>query len=272
MIKTIYQKVTEFLGVFFNYPASAFSASVAFFLIISVFPLAMLLITLVGYIPGIDQHLLQSQLSGFIPAFLDGFIARIFSEIEQGRSFALISITAITTIWAASRGFVALIRGMNLINGIREKRNYFVVRGMAVVCTFALTLAIILSLILVVFGQKIAQLLIHFFPTLEQAAFLVTGFRASVLFLLLTGLFLLLYLFVPNRRSTIKAELPGAVFSAAGWILFSALYSLYLSYVNSYVYGSLTSAVFIMLWLYVCIYILFIGAELNCYLRLKKGE
>ena len=269
MINRIYQKIKENWGKFFNYPVSAFSASAAFFFIISAFPLAMLLITLLGYIPGLQQ-LLQSEFLSVMPPFLQKVAHRVLDEIYAGQTVTLISVTAITALWAASRGFVSLIRGMNLVNGIGEKRNYFVVRGLAILCTFSLMVAIGCSLILAVFGQKIVHLLSRFFPTLENATFLAASFRFGVLFLLLTVLFLGLYLLVPSRRSTLRAELPGAVLSALGWILFSWLYSIYLSFANSYIYGSLTSAVFIMLWLYACIYILFLGAELNCYIKTKK--
>ncbi len=270
MIKLLYQRITKIWGLFFNYPVSAFSASAAFFFIISAFPLAMLLITLLGYIPGLEQQMLQSEFLSVMPPFLQEVARSLFDEIYRGQSITLISVTAITALWAASRGFVSLIRGMNLVNGIQEKRNYFVVRGMAILCTFGLMFAIICSLLLAVFGQKIAGVLSHLFPPLATSAFLTVSFRFGVLFVLLTTLFLGLYLLVPSRRSTLQAELPWAVLSALGWILFSWLYSFYLAHTNSYIYGSLTSAVFIMLWLYACIYILFLGAELNCALRLKK--
>ena len=269
MIKLLYRKIAKMIGMFFNYPVSAFSASAAFFFIISAFPLAMLLITLLGYIPGLQQQMLQSEFLSVMPPFLQEVATNLFDEIYEKQTITLISVTAVTALWAASRGFVSLIRGMNLVNGIQEKRNYFVVRGMAILCTFGLMFAIICSLILAVFGQKIVHLLSHLFPALANFVFLASVSRFGVLFVLLTTLFLGLYLLVPSRRSTLRAELPGAVLSALGWILFSWLYSFYLARANSYIYGSLTSAVFIMLWLYACIYILFLGAELNCYIRHK---
>ena len=271
MIKLLYQRIAKIVGVFFKYPVSAFAASAAFFFIISAFPLAMLLITLLGYIPGLEQQMLQSEFLSVMPSFLQEVASKLFDEIYEKQTVTLISVTAVAALWAASRGFVSLIRGMNLVNGIQEKRNYFVVRGMAILCTFGFMLAIVCSLLLAVFGQKIVHFISSIFPALETSAFLAVSFRFGVLFVLLTTLFLGLYLLVPSRRSTLRAELPGAVLSALGWILFSWLYSFYLAHANSYIYGSLTSAVFIMLWLYACIYILFLGAELNCYLRLKNN-
>lgn len=190
MIKLLYRRIAKTVGIFFNYPVSAFSASVAFFFIISAFPLAMLLITLLGYIPGLEQQMLQSEFLSVMPPFLQEVATNLFDEIYEKQTITLISVTAVTALWAASRGFVSLIRGMNLVNGIQEKRNYFVVRGMAILCTFGLMFAIICSLILAVFGQKIVHLLSHLFPALANFVFLASLSRFVVLFLLLTALFL----------------------------------------------------------------------------------
>ena len=78
-------------------------------------------------------------------------------------------------------------------------------------------------------------------------------------------LFLLMYLFIPTRKSSITKEFPGAVFSAVGWYGFSYCYSLYVAHSPnfSYMYGSLTTLIFALVWIYVCMLILFLGAELN---------
>ncbi len=269
MVKFLYQKAVEGFRLFFNYSTSAFAAQTAFFLVISAFPLAMLIISLLGYLPGLHEQMLQHQLSKILPGLFNEFSDEFFKEIYNRQTITLISITAFSSLFAASKGFVSVIRGINIIHGIQEKRNYFVVRGMAVLCTLGLMASIILSLMLMVFGQKLSQVLIHFFPTLEQAAFLFVSFRSLLLFIILTTFFLLLYVLVPSQSTGFREQLPGAVCSALGWILFSMLYSFFLTHVSRSIYGNLTSAVFIMLWLYACIYILFIGAKLN--VLLKKG-
>ena len=78
-------------------------------------------------------------------------------------------------------------------------------------------------------------------------------------------LFLLMYLFIPTRKSSITKEFPGAVFSAVGWYGFSYCYSLYVAHSPnfSYMYGSLTTLIFALVCIYVCMLILFLGAELN---------
>ena len=64
-------------------------------------------------------------------------------------------------------------------------------------------------------------------------------------------------------------QLPGAIFAAVCWLLFSFGFSLYFSNFSnfSYMYGSLAAIVLLMFWLYFCICILFIGAEINDFLK-----
>jgi membrane protein len=64
----------------------------------------------------------------------------------------------------------------------------------------------------------------------------------------------------------------GAVIASGGWIAFSAAFSLYVSHSSMTVYGSLTTIVLSMLWLYICISILFLGAIINKYTFLKRKE
>ena len=80
--------------------------------------------------------------------------------------------------------------------------------------------------------------------------------------------FLGIYTFVPDRRLSVKSQVPGAVFSTLGWMGFSLAFSLYFTHFGgwnySYMYGSLAAIVLFLLWLYFCMCILFWGAEVNC--------
>ena len=184
-------------------------------------------------------------------------------ELYSTKGITLLSVTAVTTLWAASKGFHALIRGLNRVYGCRETRNYFVRRGLAILYTLAMPAALAATLLLLVFGNRIAAEMQTLWPRLNQTALLLTTYRWLVVLVLLTALFLSLYLLAPCRKSRLKRELPGAVFSAAGWIAFSDLYARYLQFAAPNVYGSLSAPVFLMLWLYACIYILFLGGKLN---------
>ena len=82
---------------------------------------------------------------------------------------------------------------------------------------------------------------------------------------LLFGLLLLIYTYVPGGRRTPRSQLPGTIFATAGWLVFSRVFSFYILHFwrLSYIYGSLTAVILIILWLYVIINLLFLGAGLN---------
>ena len=79
----------------------------------------------------------------------------------------------------------------------------------------------------------------------------------------------MIYKFLPNHIVQLKVQLMGAAFSAVGWMIVSWIFSVYLNIFKGFssMYGSLTTIVLIMLWLYFCMYILLLGGEVNVILR-----
>lgn len=86
--------------------------------------------------------------------------------------------------------------------------------------------------------------------------------------------FTAIYTALPHRSLSICGQIPGAMFSAAGWALTSLAFSVYFRYFGTYAvtYGSLTAVILFMLWLYVSICILFVGAEINWFLLFYKEK
>lgn len=91
---------------------------------------------------------------------------------------------------------------------------------------------------------------------------------------LLFGLLLLIYTYVPGGRRTPRSQLPGTIFATAGWLIFSRVFSFYILHFwrLSYIYGSLTAVILIILWLYVIINLLFLGAGLNAEMNGKTEQ
>lgn len=243
---------------------SAFAAQAAFFIILSVFPFLMFLLTLLHYLPFTIENI-YSITGNLLPEIINTILKSVINELTAKYSGALLSVTVITTLWSASRGMLALLRGLNAVYQKKETRNYFILRTVATFYTLVFSLLLIVTLILLVFGNQLYQFIIAKIPLLEDLALLIMSMRSLATMTLLTVTFLLLYLFLPNRKSKLFAELPGAVLTAGGWLGFSYLFSFYIDNLSnfSYLYGSLTALAVCMLWLYACMYILFIGAEVN---------
>ena len=265
MIRAGYLMIKAFLKKLREDTVSAFAAQTAFFVILSFLPFLIFLLTLVRYLPVETENLLASVQTVF-PEAVHEYIGVLLSEVMEKTTGAILSISVITALWSASRGFLVILQGMNAVYGNKETRKYFVLRLLSVGYTLVFAVVLLLTLVLLVFGNQIYLYAQSRVPLLRQTAFLVICLRTVVSLVVLTGFFWGLYLLVPNRKSKhATAELPGAVLSATGWLGFSYLYSFYIDRMSNFsaMYGSLTAIVLCMIWLYACMYIMFIGAELN---------
>lgn len=250
---------------------SAFAAQAAFFIILSFFPFVMFLLTLLNFLP-ISADALQKLVSGILPETVNNILNTILAELVAQSSGTVLSVTVIAALWSASRGMLALVRGLNAVYQHKETRNYFLIRSVSVLYTLAFTALLIITLILLVFGNQLYQFIITKLPLLGELALIIMSLRSLVTMAVLTLFFLLMYLVIPNRKSHLLQELPGAILTAGGWLGFSYLFSFYIDHMGtfSYTYGSLTTLAICMLWLYFCMYIMFIGAEINMFLAAGK--
>lgn len=247
---------------------AAYAAGASLFIIISFFPFMIMLLSLLRYLP-ISELDMEHIAFDFIPDAIKELLISVVQEIAQNTSAVIFPVAAVTGLWSASTGFVALSKGLNLVYNREETRSFFVVRGMCLVYTVLLLITLIAVLILLVFGRTLLQWANSIFPFITLDLIPLINLRSIVTALVLTLFFTLLYKTVPNRKTRWFAEIPGALLSALLWMAFSFLYSLYISRMGQFstIYGSLTAVVLLMIWLYCCIYILFAGARVNVLLQ-----
>lgn len=244
-----------------------YSANASYFLILAAFPTVMLLLNLLSY-TSFTSNTLLDLLSGVIPHAIMPAVSRIVTGMYESSSSTLVSVSALTALWAASRGIYGMITGLNRIYAVQENRGYVFTRLLSVVYTFLFLLVLLLTLALHVFGQTILNLIPETNIMFLQFLLDVIPFRFLILLVLQTALFTAMFMFLPNRRNRFWASFPGAVLAALGWQVYSWAFSLYMSHFNRYdtIYGSLSVVALTMLWLYVCMEIVFYGGALNKYL------
>lgn len=236
----------------------------ALFIIISFFPLLMLLLASVKYMPFTEVEVLE-LINNLPLGDANSVINTVVKEIFARSGSLALSITAITLLWSASTSVYSVTCGLNRIYKHCETRNYFLLRGLSIIYTVIFILSILLALVLMVFGGSIVDLVYKFFPFLKDFRFLITLVRGALSFLIIVFVIDLMYTVIPNRPSKMLRELPGAIIAGIGWYAFSFFYALYIENFSnmSYVYGSLTAIVLLMIYLYILMYILFLGAEIN---------
>ena len=248
---------------------TAYAAQATFFIFISIFPFLMLFLNLIKYIPIFSAENAETWDLDFVSPTIGELLKNIVAEADRTGSGALISITTIAALWACSKGVLGIIYGLNSIYKTTEKRGYIRLRAVAIFYTVAFIIALIVALILMVFGNRILDAVLMYIPVLTSLAETVRVIRWLVSLGFLVLFFMFIYTVIPERKTKLKNELPGALISAVGWIGFSALYSFYIDHFGNHsnVYGSLTAIVLFLLWMYFCMIILFFGAEVNDMIR-----
>ena len=260
----------QFLNKISHDYVNAFSAQAALFILISIFPIIMTVLNLIQFVPVTKTDFLRFAVDLVPPSFAPLTIS-IIEELYLKSSGTLLSLSAIFTIWSASRGALAIISGLNAVYDIRENRSYLVLRLISCFYTVVFILMILVTLMLLVFGNSILSMLAARFSFFHALAATFISMRTIAALILLMCFFTFIYTFMPSRKSHFAKQLPGAIFSSAGWMAFSFFFSLYIDNFGNYAntYGSLTAIVLMMLWLYFCMYILFIGGEINAFFEPK---
>ncbi|WMC92432.1 YihY/virulence factor BrkB family protein [Kineothrix sp. MB12-C1] len=243
---------------------SAFASSTAFFLFLSLIPMLVLLCAIIPY-TSITEAALMRFITEMTPDMVDSLVVSIIGDVYD-QSAGVISIAAIATLWSAAKGMLALIRGLNEINDVDENRSYVVLRGIASFYTILMLLVVLLSLVVMVFGNALVAGVIRSIPQSKKVFDFLMHFRLLFSFSVMILGFTMIYAYIPNKKLRFTWQIPGAVFSAVVWNVFSWAFSIYVTRVNDFnTYGNLATIVIIMLWMYMCMYIIMIGAFINRY-------
>lgn len=248
---------------------TVYAAQASFFIVIAFFPFIMLLLTLIQLIPAINKSDLMTVMVAIMPDMLDSLVISIIDDLYTKSPATIISLTAIVSVWSASRGMLGIERGLNRVYECPEKRGYLIRRLICSGHTILFIIACVASLFLMVLGNSIHNFAVRLMPAIAKITNFVFNLRSFMTLFLLVIVFTGLYTYLPVRHHRLRYQIPGALFSTLGWIVSSALFSIYFNNFGnySYMYGSLAAVVILMLWLYICICILFIGAEINYHLE-----
>lgn len=247
------------------------ASQLAFFFLLSLFPLLIFLFTLLPYL-NLDQSEIFLFIRDYAPQSVATLIEETLGDILNNRNGGLLSFGIIATVWSASKGMNALTSALNRSYFQDETRSFIVARGMSVVFTVMLIAVLVVALVLPVFGQQIGTL-----------AFSYLGFEAGFLkiwssvrwFLppiLIYSVFSLIYWLVPNIKLQYKSVILGSVFATIGWIITSLGFSFYVGNYGSYsnTYGSIGAIIVLMMWLYLSGIILMLGGQINAVMSDRK--
>lgn len=261
-MKRMIRMVTGFVRHMSKTNVNAYASSAAFFIFLSLIPIIILLCSFLPYTP-LQKSDLQNAVNQVMPLPMVAFMLPLIDSLYNS-TVGVMSFAAIVTVWSASKGMLALMRGLNAMNGVMEDRNYFIQRILASFYTVIMLILLLVSLIMMVFGKTLVRVLSEYIPVLEELLNFLMYFKPLFSWGILTAAFMVIYAYVPNMKMKVKNQFPGAFFSAVAWNLFSWGFSIYIETFNGFsVYGSLSAIVVIMLWIYFCMYLLLVGAHIN---------
>ncbi|MDE5864860.1 MAG: YihY/virulence factor BrkB family protein [Lachnospiraceae bacterium] len=266
-----------------NYTAAC-AAQAAFFVMLSVVPLISLLLAVTTYLPFSKQDVYE-VLMRVIPIDFATYVKHIINDLYSRAGKTVISLSAITLLWSASKGIAALMDGLNSMYQLRQE--YSVLKSRLIAIVYTILLIVMFAVVMSVYVTVVHyyKLYIHdvfeFEPAIKNIFLLI---RHVMGWLLFYGFILMMFVILPggfglpmgkeekiNLSKRIQSQMPGAAFSSVAWLVISRVVVIYIEHFPNFsvMYGSLAGIVIAMLWLYFCMYSLFIGAVIN-YL-LSKG-
>lgn len=268
-MKKIRQLIFSIARRFSEDKVTVYGAQASFFLMVSLGPFSIALAAMIQFfLPGNQWETLQAVLE-YVPDQVSQ-VARIgINEIFTSSAPSIISISIILAIWSASRGVLSLERCMHAIYRYDERHNYLFVRLRSMFYTLVLLIAIVFALAFLVFGNTIQAILAKHFPVFARLSVLIVALRALISICILIFAFSAIYEVLTGKKRRFTDVLPGVLFATIGWVLFSVIYAYYIANFSNYtvIYGALGAFTLFMLWIYFCILILLIGAEINVFLE-----
>ena len=250
---------------------SLHAAYAGYFIILAVFPALLMLLSLLRF-TGLQVEVLVDMMGEILPPALMETVEGMVYSAWLHSTGTVLGLSALTALWSASRGVYGLLRGLNAVYDVWENRGYLYTRGISVIYTFLFGIVLILTLVLHVFGNAVFRWLSMVENPVVMFLVDMVDARLFLLLILQCLIFTLMYMVLPNGRNGFGSSLPGGILSSVGWLIFSDLFSVYVTHFNRYslIYGSVYALALGMLWLYCCLSILFYGGALNHWLSSRK--
>ena len=246
---------------------SAYAGQSAYFTLLSILPFLMFLLTLLQH-TSIDTNSVFEIVRYLIPEIYHTSIRNLLYEIQKSTSTALLSLTLIVTIWTAAKGIHAISSGLNVIYKVEDTHNFIFLRLHSMLYTFFFAIVIILTMIVLIFGNRIFEILTKNNAHIPNVVYLLLNFRPLFSFFVFFIICTLFYTFLPFKQQILRHQITGSLFTSTSWLTGGYIFSIYIDNIHSsnYLYGSLSYLILFLIYLYFLIYLFFVGAQINRYL------
>lgn len=246
------------------------AAGVTYYLLLALFPAMGALVSLYGFVA--DPTTIATHIGFLSQIFPRGSFDLILSQLtaltqQKPGALSLGFVTGLViAIWSANNGVKALCDAMNVAYGEEEKRGIVEFNLLSLGFTFGL----LIFAVVLIFAIGVIPAILAYFWLGEWTDLLTRiGRWPIILALVMTGI-VLLYHYGPSRERAKFVWLSwGAVFSTLCWLLSSFVFSYYLDNFANYnaTYGTLGALIGFMVWIWISVIIIIVGAEINAELE-----
>lgn len=271
------QQTTQFMKCLYSRfredDVPALGAQLTYYLILAVFPFLIFMVSILGLVQ-LSGDSLINELIRILPTETGETLSSILTEVVNSSSRTLLSFGMIATIWSASNGLNAIMKGLNKAYDRQENRPFWKVRGISIAATLVLAVVILFSMLMVIFGKIIGDYLFQWTGYSSSFEWIWSIVKYVIPFAAMLSMFTLLYWVAPNEKLRIRAVIPGALFATLGWIVISLAFQFYINNFGNYskTYGSLGGIIVLLIWLYMSSNIIILGGEINATLASARSE
>ncbi|MBQ7006930.1 MAG: YihY/virulence factor BrkB family protein [Oscillospiraceae bacterium] len=252
---------------------AAYSAQAAFFVLMSLVPLVLLVTIILGTAPFVNADI-QSFLEQILSEKAIQKLLQLTEQLRERPPVPFLSVTMLFVLWAATNGIRSIAHGLGNIFGGAERYNIIQITLRSVGYAAVMFAVGLFSVIVLVFASPLEAAATAVLGDGAKIVLVVLNLRNVIFFAAFTLLFAIAYKGLAKSSLNFKQQLLGASVAALGWILYSFGFSVYIKYFSRYsiLYGSFGAVMLFMLWLYMCMNILLCGALINRLLYSKKCD
>lgn len=246
------------------------AAEMAYHFILALFPFLLFLVALTGFVssevgvPNAFQQIM-AFLETRLPPETAHLLSILVSEVVQGRSPGLLTLSLLATLWAASNGVSAVMKALNRVYAVPEARPFWKAKLVALGLTLLFSTSIILSVLLMIFGADLSRRVAGLLGLGATLEFLWTLAVWPAMVGALIIALAVLYWAAPAQRRPFRWITPGSVIAVVAWLLATYGFTVYVENFGNFnaTYGAIGGAIILLVWLYITSMIILIGGELN---------
>ena len=250
------------------------SVAVAYYWLISIFPLLLVVVNILPYFQIPVSNFLK-VVNEFLPDTMYDVVAKIITEVLTQPSTGLLSFAVLSALWTFSKSMNYLQKAFNKAYGVAKNRGMISHQLMSLFVSFGLQILFACALFLSVFGRMLLNLIKRYWKSDSPLFDYLQNLTGPLVYTLIFAILVMLYYFLPNVKvRRIRYVLPGSVFVLLTLVLILNIFSASVNhYINNLVEVRFVSSIIFvvtMFWFILLAKILIIGAVINASVQSLK--